>query len=115
MESCIITKAHIVCHIGTKLNPESDGNLYIVRETGFSSGSEKTAINNAFAYIRKQVRRELRLLNKAQPKGAAMITTLKRIEPLRPQRLRTTPLPVKQVRIRTIQPGNAFDIFKLKE
>lgn len=98
----IITKSEIVCHIDTKLSNLSDGNLYIVRETGFSSESEKTAINNGLAYIRKRARKLLRLLNRNRPKGTPVYTSLPRlVEPeTKPKRVRT--IPPKQKRIRTV-------------
>lgn len=64
--SAIITKSDITCHVDACLRGE--GNLYVVRETGFKSESEKVAINNGLAFIRKQVRRRLRILNKERKK-----------------------------------------------
>lgn len=60
----IIKKGHLTAHVMDGLDRESDGNTFTVRETGFSSTSQKTAINNAFAWLGKQWKRHMRKVNR---------------------------------------------------
>lgn len=58
-----IQKGHLSVLIKSKLDRYSDGNLYYVMETGFESTSERTAINNALAYLAKEWKKFLRKFN----------------------------------------------------
>lgn len=60
----IIKKGHLTVHVKDELDRYSDGTIYRVMETGYESTSQKLAINNAFAYLRKQWRRYIRKINR---------------------------------------------------
>ena len=57
MATILISKeGKYTAHVNNLLNPENDGNIYRVTETGFVSEHEKVAINNARAFLKRKRR-----------------------------------------------------------
>jgi DNA-binding SARP family transcriptional activator len=64
-----ISKKHITSHITTGLDKYSDGLTFTVMETGYTSTSEKSAIQNARTWLRKAWTKYLRLENRKKGLG----------------------------------------------
>lgn len=57
MSTILISKqGNFTAHVEYKLHPESDGNVYRVKETGYISDHEKVAINNARNFLKRKRR-----------------------------------------------------------
>ncbi len=76
-----LEKDNVVVLITSRNSPYSDGNLYHVVQTGFESESERVAINNGSAYIRRMLKRRKKVTRSKAPKPKPYYEKVERTKP----------------------------------